>query len=47
MLHKDCDRKGWTEKQESDHEPQEAWCQDELIGGKVPVVKWLWLWLWL
>jgi hypothetical protein len=24
-----------------------AWRQDELIGGKPPIVKWLWLWLWL
>jgi hypothetical protein len=23
----------------SGHEPQGAWCQDELIGGKLPAVK--------
>jgi hypothetical protein len=38
MLHKDYDRKGSSEK-ESCHESQGAWNQDELIGGKPPVVK--------
>jgi hypothetical protein len=38
MLHKDYDRKGSGEKI-SGHEPQGASCQDELIGGKPPVVK--------
>jgi hypothetical protein len=27
------------EKEDSGHEPQEAWRQDELIGGIPPVVK--------
>jgi hypothetical protein len=27
------------QKQKSDHEPQGAWYQDELIGGKPPVIK--------
>jgi hypothetical protein len=39
MLHKDYDRKGSVEKRISGHEPQGAWRQDELIGGKPPVVK--------
>jgi hypothetical protein len=40
MLHKDYDRKGSVEEKEnSGHEPQEAWRQDEVIGGKPPVVK--------
>jgi hypothetical protein len=26
--------------------PQRAWREDEMIGGKPPVVKYLWLWLW-
>jgi hypothetical protein len=40
MLHKDYDRKGSVaKKKNSDHEPQEAWRQDDLIGGKPPVVK--------
>jgi hypothetical protein len=38
MLHKENDRKGSVEKK-SGLEPQGAWCQDELIGGKLPVVK--------
>jgi hypothetical protein len=29
---------------DSGHEPQGAWCQDELIGSKLPVVKLLWHW---
>jgi hypothetical protein len=44
MLHKDYGRKGSVSKNKnikwsSGHEPQEAWRQDELIGGKPPVVK--------
>jgi hypothetical protein len=40
MLHKDYDRKGSVAKiKNSGREPQEAWHQDELIGGKPPVVK--------
>jgi hypothetical protein len=39
MLHKDYKRKGPVAKKSSGHEPQEAWHQDELIGGKPPVVK--------
>jgi hypothetical protein len=38
MLHKDYDRKG-SVKKNSGHQSQEAWRQDELIGGKLPVVK--------
>jgi hypothetical protein len=39
MLHNDYDSKGSVAKNNSDHEPQEAWRQDELIGGKLLVVK--------
>jgi hypothetical protein len=41
MLHKNYDRKGSVAKTKkfSGHEPQEAWRQDQLIGGKPPVVK--------
>jgi hypothetical protein len=39
MLHKDYDRKGLDEKKLMPVESQGAWCQDELIGGKPPVVK--------
>jgi hypothetical protein len=41
MLHKDYDRKDSVAKKKkgSDREPQEAWRQNELIGGKPPVVK--------
>jgi hypothetical protein len=42
MLYKE---KGSLEKN-SGHELQGAWRQDELIGGKPPVVKQLWLWFW-
>jgi hypothetical protein len=38
ILHKDYDRKGSVEKI-SGREPQEAWSQDKLIGGKPSVVK--------
>jgi hypothetical protein len=38
MLHKDYDFKGSVEKI-ADRESQGAWRQDELIGGKPPVVK--------
>jgi hypothetical protein len=38
MLHKDCDRKGSVEKN-SGRESQGAWRQDELNGGKPPVLK--------
>jgi hypothetical protein len=40
-LHKVYDRKGSVEKkqQKKRRESQEAWRQDELIGGKPPVVK--------
>jgi hypothetical protein len=31
--------KGPVEKKIAGHESQEAWRQDELIGGKPPVVK--------
>jgi hypothetical protein len=27
------------QKKKTAHEPQDAWRQDELIGGKLPVVK--------
>jgi hypothetical protein len=41
MLHEDYDRKGSVAKRKKDsgREPQEPWRQDELIGGKLPVVK--------
>jgi hypothetical protein len=39
MLHKGYDRKGSVEKEIAGHDPQGAWPQDELIGGKPPVVK--------
>jgi hypothetical protein len=40
MLHKGYDRKGSVaKKKKTGHEPQEARRQDELIGGKPPVVK--------
>jgi hypothetical protein len=42
-LHKDYDRKDSVEKKISGHESQGAWCQDELIGRKLPVIKKLWL----
>jgi hypothetical protein len=38
MLHKDYDRKGAVEKL-SGCNPHEVWRQEELIGGKPPVVK--------
>jgi hypothetical protein len=38
MLHKDYDRKCLVEKKISDRDPQGAWREDELIGGKPPVV---------
>jgi hypothetical protein len=38
MLHKDYDRKGLVEKV-SGREPQGAWHQDKMMGGKPPVVK--------
>jgi hypothetical protein len=45
-LHKDYDRKGSVAKKKKDsgYAPQEDWRQDELTGGKPPVVK-IWLWL--
>jgi hypothetical protein len=47
MLHTDYNRNGSVAKKKiSGREPQGAWCQDELIGGKPPFVKLLWLWLW-
>jgi hypothetical protein len=39
MLQKDYDHKGYVEKKISGRDPQGAWRQDELIGGKPPVVK--------
>jgi hypothetical protein len=40
MLHRDYDYKDSVAKEKnSGHEPQEAWRQDELIGGELPVVK--------
>jgi hypothetical protein len=38
MLYKDYDRKGSVaKKKNSGRDPQEAWKQQELIGGKPPV----------
>jgi hypothetical protein len=42
MLHKDYDREGSVPKNH-DRESQGVCRQDELIGGKLPVVNWLWL----
>jgi hypothetical protein len=39
ILHKDYGRKGSVGKNISGGESQGAWCQEELIGGKPPVVK--------
>jgi hypothetical protein len=39
MLHKDYDRKGSVGKKNSGRDPQGAWRQDELIDGKLLVVK--------
>jgi hypothetical protein len=39
MLHKDYDLKGSVEKNISGRESQETWRQDELTGGKPPVVR--------
>jgi hypothetical protein len=39
MLHKHDDLKGSVEKKISGRDSQGAWCPDELIGGKPPVVK--------
>jgi hypothetical protein len=38
MLRKDYDCKGSVEKKFG-REAQGAWCQDKLIGGKLPVIK--------
>jgi hypothetical protein len=39
MLHKGYDQKGSIQKINAGRESQGAWRQDELIGGKPPVVK--------
>jgi hypothetical protein len=39
MLHKAYDRKSSVKKKVSGRESQGAWRQDELIGGKSPVLK--------
>jgi hypothetical protein len=39
MLYKEYDRKGFVAKINSGRESQGAWHQDELIGGKPPLVK--------
>jgi hypothetical protein len=39
MLQKDYDSKSSVEKKIYGHESQGAWRQDEMIGGKLPVVK--------
>jgi hypothetical protein len=39
MLRNDYDHKSSVEKSNSGRESQGAWRQDELIGGKLPVVK--------
>jgi hypothetical protein len=39
MLHKDYDRKSLIEKKYSGREPQGVRRQNELIGGKPPVVR--------
>jgi hypothetical protein len=39
MLHKDYDRKDLAVKRKSGRKSQGAWCQNELIDVKLPVVK--------
>jgi hypothetical protein len=39
MLDKDYDRKGSVVKKISGSEPQGTWLQEELIGGRPPVVE--------
>jgi hypothetical protein len=39
MVHKDNDRKGSVVKKISGRDSQGAWRQDEVTGGKPPVVK--------
>jgi hypothetical protein len=39
MLHNDYDSKSSLGKDIFGRDLQSAWCQDELIGGKLPVVK--------
>jgi hypothetical protein len=39
MLHKDYDRKSSDEKKISGRGSQGSWRQDELIGGRLPVIK--------
>jgi hypothetical protein len=39
MLHKGYDHKGSVAKKNLVENPQGAWRQDELIGGKLPVAK--------
>jgi hypothetical protein len=39
MLHKDYDHMCSVEKKNAGYESQGAWRQDELIGGKHPVIK--------
>jgi hypothetical protein len=39
VLHKGYDRKDSVEKKISGRDPQGVWRQDELIGGKLQVVK--------
>jgi hypothetical protein len=43
MLHKVYESKCSIENKNSGRESQGPWWQDEVIGGKPPVVKWLWL----
>jgi hypothetical protein len=38
MLHNDYNRKGSVAEKISGRDPQGAWRQDELIGGKTPAV---------
>jgi hypothetical protein len=39
MLHKDYDCKSSVTEKISGRDPQRAWFQDELFGGKLPVAK--------
>jgi hypothetical protein len=43
MIYQDYDRKGSVakKKKKTGSVPQGAWCQVELIGGKMPVVNYL------
>jgi hypothetical protein len=39
IFHKDYNHRGLDERKNTGGEPQVSWPQDEMIGGKLPVVK--------